>query len=61
MKNLVLNDKFVEQGMQVHFKHGDCFVEEEGSRIARGCREGWMFILDSHEIKLAMFAKGLDV
>ena len=41
--------KIVEQGMQVQFDQG-------GQLIAHGRREGQMFILDSHEMKSAMFA-----
>ena len=43
--------------MQVRFDQEGCFIEKEGRIIARGRREGRMFILDSHEVKSAMFAK----
>ena len=57
-KNLVSVGQIVEQGMQVRFDQGGCFIEKEGQLTARRWREGQMFILDSHEMKLAMFAKG---
>ena len=60
-KNLVSVSQIVEQGMQVRFNHGGYFFEKEGRLIARGRREGQMFILDSHEIKMSMFAKGHKV
>ena len=60
-KNLVSVSQIVEQGMQVRFNHGGYFFEKEGRLIARGRREGQMFILDSHEIKTSMFAKGHKV
>ena len=44
--------------LQDRFNDGGCFIEKEGWLIARGRREGWKFILDSHEMKSAMFAKG---
>ena len=46
-----------EHGMQVQFDQEGCFIEKEGRIIARERREGWMFILDSHEMKSVMFAK----
>ena len=58
MKNLVSVGQIVEQGMQVPFNHGGCFIEKEGRLIARGWQEGQMFILHSHEMKSTMFAKG---
>ena len=57
-KNLVSVYLIVEQGMQVRFNHEGCFIEKEGWIIACGRREGQIFILDSHEMKLATFAKG---
>ena len=57
-KNLVSVGQIVEQGRQVRFNQGGCFIEKEGRLIARGRREGRMFILDSHEMKSAMFTKG---
>ena len=57
-KNLVLVSYILEQGMQVWFNDGRCFIKKEGRIIARNRREGQMFILDSHEMKLTMFAKG---
>ena len=56
-KNLVSIGQIVEQGMQVRFDQGGCFIEKEGRIITRGRREGRMFILDSHEMTSAMFAK----
>ena len=43
--------------MQVRFDQRGYFIEKEGRIIAHGRREGRMFILDSHEMKSAMFAK----
>ena len=58
IKNLVSVSQIVEQVMQVQFHEGGCFIEKKGRIIARRRREGRMFILDSHEMKSAMFAKG---
>ena len=58
-KNLVSVGQIVEQGMQVRFNQGGCFIEKEGRVIARGRREGRMFILESNEVKSAMFARGV--
>ena len=58
MKNLVLVSQIMEQGIQVQVNDVGCLIEKEGRIIARGQREGWMFILDSHMMKLAMYAKG---
>ena len=60
-KNLVSVGQIVEQGMQVRFDQDGCFIEKEGRIIARGRREGQMFILDLHEMKSAMFAKSTKV
>ena len=49
----------VEQGMQERFDQEGRFIEKEGRIIVRGRREGRMFILDSHEMKSAMFAKSM--
>ena len=46
-KNPVSIGEIVDQGMQLHFNDGGCFIEKEGRLIARGGREGQMFILDS--------------
>ena len=56
-KNMVSVGQIVEHGMQVRFNDGGCFIEKEGRLIARGRREGQMFILDSHEMKSTMYAK----
>ena len=37
------------------------FIKKEGRIIARGRREGRMFIIDAHKMKSAMFAKGHKV
>ena len=58
MKNLVSVGQIVEQGMQVHFNHGGCFIEKEGHLISHGQREGQMFILNSHKMKWVIFTKG---
>ena len=55
---LVSDGQIVEQGMQVLFNNGGCFIEKEDRLIAYGRREGRMFILDSHEMKSTMYAKG---
>ena len=58
-KNLVSIGQIVEQGKQVHFNDKGCFIEKEGRLIARGRREGRIFILDSHvEMISTMYAKG---
>ena len=54
-KNLVSVGQIVEQRMQVWFNQGSCFIEKEGQLLACGRQ---MFILDSNEMKSAMFAKG---
>ena len=60
-KNLVLVGQIVEQGTDVRFNNDGCFIEKEGELVAHGRREGRMFILESNEVNLAMFAKGLKV
>ena len=60
-KNLVSVGQIVEQDMQVQFKHEGCFMEKHDRLVARGRREGQMFILDSNEVKSSMFAKYLKV
>ena len=60
-KNLVSVGQKAEQGMQVRFDQGSCFIEIEGRIIARRLGEGQMFILDSHEMKSAMFTKARKV
>ena len=57
-KNLILVGQILEQGMQVLVNDGGCFIEKEGPVIARGWNEGQMFVLDSREMKSAMYAKG---
>ena len=44
-KNLVSVGQIIDQGMEVRFTHLGCFIEEEGSVIAQGRRDGRMFIL----------------
>ena len=51
----------MKQGMLVRFSERGCLIEKEGRIINRRRREGWMFILDSHEMKSTMFAKGHKV
>ena len=58
-KNLVSVDQIVEQGMEVRFNKDGCFIEKDGRVIAKGRRDGRMFILDSHEVESAMYANGL--
>ena len=55
-KNLVSVGQIVEQVMQVCFNDGGWFIKKEGRLIARGRKEGRMFILDSHEMKSAIYA-----
>jgi hypothetical protein len=45
-QNLVSIGQIVNQGMEVRFTHLGAFIEEEGRIIARGRRDGRMFILD---------------
>ena len=59
-KNLVSVGQIVEQGMQVRFNNEGCFIEKDGRLIAKGPRDGRLFILDSNEVKSAMYAKGLE-
>ena len=54
MKNLVSIGQIMEQGTQVQLNDGGCFIKKEGQIR----REGRMLILDSHEMKSTMFAKG---
>ena len=54
--NLVSIGQIIEQGMQVRFDQGGSLIEKKGRLIARSRRRGRMFILDSHEMKSAMFA-----
>ena len=61
MKNLVSVGQMLKQGMQVRFDQDGCFTEKQGLIIAHERREGHMFILDSHEMKLAMFAKSTKI
>ena len=58
-KNLVSVGQIVEQDMEIRLKNGGCFIAKDGQLIARGWREGRMFILDSNEVKSAMYAKAL--
>ena len=44
--------------MQVRFNQGGCFIKKEGRLITHDRREGRIFILESNEVKSAMFAKG---
>ena len=47
--------------MQVQFNQEGCFIEDKGQLIARGYREGRTFILNTSEVKSAMYAKGLKI
>ena len=60
-KNLDSVGQMVEQGMEVRLDQEGCFIEKEGRVIAHERREGRMFILNSHEMKSAMFAKTTKV
>ena len=57
-KNLVSVGQIVDQAMQVRFTHHDCFVVDEDRIIVRWRREGRMFVLDTNNIYVTMFAKG---
>ena len=46
-KNLVSVGQIVEQGMQVRFNNNGCFIEKHGRVIAKGRRDGLLFILNS--------------
>jgi hypothetical protein len=46
IQNLVSIGQIVDQGMEVRFTHLGAFIEEEGRIIARGRKNGRMFILD---------------
>ena len=54
-KNLFLVDQIVEQGLQVRFNNKGSFIKKKGRLIAKGHREGQMFILDLDEEKSAMY------
>ena len=56
-KNLVSVGQIVKQGIQDRFNDGGCFIEKDGQLIAHDQTEGRMFILDSHDMKSAMYAK----
>ena len=60
-KSLVSVNKIIEQGMQVRFNSEGCFIEKDNGLIAHGRQEGRMSILESKEVKSAMFAKSLKV
>ena len=45
-KNVVIFDQMVEHGMKVKFNESGCFIEWKGKLMARGRREGQMFVLD---------------
>ena len=62
-KNLVSVGQIVEQGMQVKFNKSGCFIEKHGKLIARGKRQGRMFILDVNmpQMAAAMFTKGSNI
>ena len=47
--------------MQVRFNNEGCFEEKDEWLIAHGRGEGQMLILESNEVKSAMFANGLEV
>jgi hypothetical protein len=59
-QNLVSIGQIVDQGMKVRFTHLGAFNKEEGRIIARGRRDGRMFILDRSDDgpDTALFAKG---
>ena len=58
-KHLVSVGQIMEQGMQVRVNNEGCFIEKHGRLIAKGRRDSRLFILDSNEVKSAIYAKGL--
>ena len=60
-KNVISVGQIVEQGMQVKFKQSGCFIEKHGNLIAKGKRQGRMFVLDVDMPKMTttMFAGGM--
>ena len=58
-KNMVSVGQIVEQGIQVSFNNEGCLNEKDDRLIVKGRREGRLFILDSNEVKSAMYDKGL--
>ena len=54
-KNLVSVGQLVEQGMQVRFNNDGCLIEKDGRVIAKGRRDGRLFILDSNDVKPAEY------
>ena len=63
-KNLIfVGHIIVEQGMQVKFKQSGCFIEKHGKLIAKGKRQGRMFVLDVDMPKMttALFARGMNI
>ena len=60
-KNWVSVGQIVEQGMQVWLNNGGCIIKKKGQLIAKGWREGRMFILYSNKVESPMYAKGLKV
>ena len=62
-KNLISVGQIVEQGMQVKFKQSGCFIEKNGKLIAKGKRQGRMFVLDVDMPRkiTTMFAEGMNV
>ena len=47
--------------MLVKFTHLGCFIEEEGRIIVQGHQDGRMFILDTNDVGIALFAKGQKI
>ena len=41
--------------------HLMCFIEGEGQIIVQGRRDGRMFILNTNDVSIAMFAKGQKI
>jgi hypothetical protein len=60
MQNLVSIGQIIDQGIEVRFTHLRAFIEEEGRIIARGRRDGRIFILDYTDDgpDTALIAKG---
>ena len=46
--------------MQVRFNNEGCFIEKDGRLIAKGRRDGRLFILDSNEVKSSVHTSDSD-
>ena len=60
-KNLMSVGQIVDEGIQVQFNRGGCFIEDGDRVIAHRRREGRMFILETNSVDTAIYAKGKKV